>query len=255
MQEAMSTTKRELTVFGIISEAWKLTYGAKWAICLPALFVMIPAYIAIIFMTIVFFMGGGSGITGFIFIVIGIGLLYLMIGCLCGALKVSIERARGKFIRATSGFHSFSRVIPMVLTLLLVGILLLPGNLLQYIPGLNGQTQGAMVTVFILKTVYGLLVGSLVYMSFPLVIDKINSPFAALYRSFKASWQHWLKLIGVFVIAEIISLISMIPFMLGMILKNQIVAIVGCGVMFVALIWILPFLFLIQGVIYHKLFD
>jgi len=255
MQETASTVNQKLTVFGTISEAWKLTHGTKWAICLPILFVVLPAYLAIIFMAVSFFLGKFSSTTGGIFLVIGIGLIYLIIGCVTGALKVSIERARGNSVSATSGFHSFSRVIPIVLTLLLVGIILLPGNLFHYIPGLNTQTMSAKITVFILQTAYGLIVGPLVYMSFPLIVDKINSPFSALSRSFKAAWPHWFKLIGIFVIAEIVSLLLWAPFMLGMNLKMQGLAFAGLGVMFLAIVWAMPFLFLIQGVIYHKLFD
>lgn len=259
----VSTTNRNITVFGVLGEAWRLTTGVKWAIWAPFLVMMLIYSIAALlagvgvaaFHTDVKSLNGVGAAVLTIGVIVGFSFLYLLFGCMCGVLKVSIERGRGREVTGKTGFHSFSRVVPMVLTIIVAFIILAPQMLFQFIPGLNVETTEAIIIVTLLETVYGLFVGSLLYMSFPLIVDKVNSPLTAIGRSIKTCFPHWFKLIGIYIMVELISMATMAPFLLGSALKSDAGALLGAFFMFVAFIWILPFMFLVQGVIYHKLMD
>ncbi len=271
MREPMPPT-RHLRVFETLNEAWDLTKGCKWAIIGPMLSILGAGIILGLILGIGIALTKASGkipaptgmeqlnsIAQFILIA---GMLILgiySIGLICGLLKISIERARGNPVSASMGFKYFSRLIPVLLTVIVVLILT---ELPQIIMLIKELFSGVKITnihqilpVEIIQIIYGLIVGAFLYLSLLLAVDNTNSPFTVVKRSFKATRHHWLTIIGIELMVFLIIFVAYIPMQLGIFLQNQIVHIIGGIFLSVALIWILPFVFLVRGVVYHKLID
>jgi hypothetical protein len=88
-----------------------------------------------------------------------------------------------------------------------------------------------------------------------LAIDQTNSPFAAIGHSIKACAPHWFKIIGIVLMTYLIMIALYVPYILGLVFQHNLLLIFGGIFILVAMIWVMPFLFLVQGVVYHKLVD
>ncbi|HEV2613949.1 MAG TPA: hypothetical protein VGV92_04495 [Gammaproteobacteria bacterium] len=254
---------KTFSVFETIGESWRLTKGAKWAIFSPLLCLFLAELLAVVVVlggiAILHAMGLSAevmtAISVLVGIALGITLIYLLAGLFAGMMKVSIERGRGNSVSGKSGLHSFSRVTPVLLTLILFVLFLLPGSLVQFIPGLDNKNVETQIIVTSIQMIYDLIVIPFLYLSLPFAVDKINSPFTAIASSFKAVRGNWSKLVGLFVMVDLIFLVFMLPFFLGSVFNIEAIAIIG-GIFFaVSYIWLFPFMCIVQGVIYHKLAD
>jgi hypothetical protein len=261
MNEQM-TAFRQFTVFGIIGEAWRLTKGAKWALLAPLICMIVVELVglAVILGAMVFVHGmqtkPSTGVIVLCGLAFSFAIIYVFTGLLAGVVKTAIERGRGKTVSGTSGFHSFSRVAPVMLTFLLFMLCLAPQFLLRLIPGLNGTETTTLVIVFILQTIYGIVVTPLLYLCVPLAVDKTDSAFTAIADSVKVSLPHWLKLIGIFLVMELLMITAwFIPMGISVFAHNHFISILAIIFLLVTYVWIIPFMFVVQGVLYHKLID
>jgi len=239
------TNSRDLAIFDTLREAWRLMKGSKLAILVPLLvpmiFFLVPTMINVIFtsssITTIF--------TAFCYVV----GMFLFLGIIAGIIKISIERARGNAVSISMGFRSFSRMIPLLLTVILFGVLSQLPSLIMLMLKIEPT---AIVAPLIL--IYVLLVTTFLYLSMLLAVDKTNNPFTAISRSFNVIRPHWLKVLGIIVITEVIG------FMIGMLIGFaegffNVPEIVGNVLMCIAIIWYVPFMLLVQGLVYHKLID
>ncbi|HEV2613947.1 MAG TPA: hypothetical protein VGV92_04485 [Gammaproteobacteria bacterium] len=257
MRESAPGTPRPLDIFAVIVEAWQLTKGAKWAINAVQLTVLGVYILAMAIGTGVLFLlfpdvitqvatKGYDGISSSFVItlfIIFIAVFYVTYGLLAGVIKVSIERARGNPISAAMGFNYFSRALPLIVTQIILWLFLIPGIFLD------------LFHIPFLMTLYSFIISSFFYLSLPLVVDRISSPFAAISHSYETIRPHWLKIVGIAALIYMIYFNLSIPLRIGLHTHNYNLVMFGMALILIAMIWIGPFIFLLQGVVYHKLID
>lgn len=237
---------RNLELFDVLGEAWALTSGIKLSIWIP---LMLAGLIGVLSGALFHFLSTVIQwkFAAFILPLWIVVAVYLLIYLGCCVVKTSITIARVAPVTIASAFSAFSQPFwPLFATIFLAAIALLPGVLLA--------RAGASWLGFF----YDIIVGPLVYMSIPLIVDCINSPLVAISLSFKSARAHWLTLIGLFLMKRIIfgliSYAAIALFVLYAASKSD-------GIIFLGLVLVLfcirvvPFIYVMQGVVYHKLFD
>ena len=208
----------DFNIGDLLSEAWQRVKGTK-GIIIGGFIVFYVALFA------------ATAVLGFIFCglasednIAGIIIAQLIITVLASALSypflaglnmVGIRRAADQPVSFNEIFSHFGRLVPLLITAVVMMVLVYVGMLLLIIPGIY------------LSVAYMLAI--------PLVVERGLSPWQALETSRKAISQHWFKVFGLFLLLGIIMGLSMIP--------------VGIG-----LIWTIPLFIISMGVLYRTIF-
>lgn len=132
-----------------------------------------------------------------------------------GFAMMGVKRAAGQPISATMIFDYYGRTLPIFLLNLVMFLLIAIGLMLLVVPGIY------------LMIAYG--------MAIPLLVDKNMGIWEALETSRKAMTKCWFRYFGLMLLMMLIIMISAIPLGLG-------------------LIWTMPTLVLVVGVVYRDLF-
>lgn len=258
MQERNLTANRNLDVMALMREAWQLTNGGKWPIWAPMLTAFLSLAICVGLVSLLSLIGGylpqNKFVTVTLFIIgaiIIISFIYVFIGLVSGAIKTAIERARNRPVTHKTGFHSFSRVNIVLLTFLCFIPFIVP----QFLLNLLTVHNDFLFKTQILQTIYGILIGPFLFLALPLAVDKTDSPLKAIMTSVKTGYAHWNKLVIISIVIEVVTLAIMLVLKLGAMTGVTFLSYLGLIIFAVAYIWFLPFLSLLQGVIYHKLAD
>lgn len=272
MREPMPATRR-LRVFQTLGEAWKLTKGSKWAIWAPMLvlfgaslvFGLLFIGLAYIFKTAATADTAAHLSTAGLVLIIVLCLLmaFVYFGLLAGMVKVSIERARGNLVSGSSGLHSFSRAFPLFFTMIIAAIVVEVPILLFFfgikmlgVLQLNPEGASfAQLLPLLIVILYSLIVSPLLYLCGLFAVDQTSNPFAAVGRSIKACSHHWLRIIGLMIMVNVIMILCYCPSLLGIHLQNMPLQLIGLIFMLIAIIWLFPFMLLVQATAYHKLVD
>lgn len=208
----------EWDIGSLISRAWELTSGAKGVIWLG---------IGAMFMVFLLFALVAMGVTSLAvempveneFTLVG--FFFEMIDTVltsvftAGILLMGVKRARLEELAWTDIFAGFSRLISIFIAALLQVLLLTIGFMLLIVPGIYLMIGYSMTMV--------------------LIIDRGMGPWEALETSRKAIHPVWWKVFGLFLVSWLILGVSAIPFGIG-------------------LIWTLPFVTILTGVLYSILF-
>lgn len=131
-----------------------------------------------------------------------------------GLMMIAIKRSVGIPTNAFMVFDYYPKTIPIFLLYLLMTIMIVIGLILLVLPGIY------------LLVAYTLAI--------PLLVDKNMGLWEALEASRKAITPCWFRTFGLFFVAMIILLVSAIPLGIG-------------------LIWTIPFLGLVMGILYRNL--
>lgn len=209
----------EFSIGEVISEAWAKTSGAKWTIHLAFLYffmVMMAVLMAFIFLSTIL-MGEAQDPSGNVImeLVIQLGLNLIILPMMAGVTILGIKRSVDAPIKSGSIFGHFSKMIPLLLTMILMYIMIFIGFLLLVLPGIY------------LAVAY--------YMAIPLVVEKGMSPWQALETSRKAVTRRWFSVFAFFIIMGVIAFVSAIPLGLG-------------------LIWTMPLMIIAFGILYRNMF-
>ena len=95
------------------------------------------------------------------------------------------------------------------------------------------------------------------------IADKKINPFSALITSIKTVSTHWIRILFTLIFSYLIVLVclavvvgvaAIIGAVISHVLPHSISIMIGIAV-FIASIWVLPFLLSVPGVIYHRLVD
>jgi uncharacterized membrane protein len=148
-------------------------------------------------------------------LIMQLGLNLIMMPLMVGIMILGIKRSVDAPIKAGFIFGYYSKMIPLLLTMILMYIMIIIGFLLLILPGIY------------LSVAY--------YMALPLVAEKDMSPWQALETSRKAITRRWFSVFALFIILSIIVFISAIPLGLG-------------------LIWTMPLMIIAFGVLYRNMF-
>ncbi|MDX2165014.1 MAG: hypothetical protein SFW07_06335, partial [Gammaproteobacteria bacterium] len=241
MQDVSSNPR--FTVFGTYREAWKLVKGVKWTIWATALVILLIA--AVTSLIPLFLIGREaasfvelSSTQKILFAVFYfIGMAVIIPGAFAALGKITIERARNNPISIKIGLRAFwSRLLPVLFTFIFAyAIIIVPAIILVALLHIEPTMTWGLLFV-----VYAVLVGTCLSLSLFLAIDKTNNPFAAIYRSFKATWPHFYRVLGLIILNELIGLALQIPIQIGSVLGSEALTVTGFIVMLIAMIWIIP---------------
>jgi hypothetical protein len=171
-----------------------------------------------------------------------------------GAVMTAILCARGESVQAKTGFRYLNRSVAVIITLFLIALF---ANIITYIvhlPSIMTMLGSHIGWLHILAAIIAVLVYVFCFISVPLAIDKNKSPGAALLTSFHIIKHCWLKVLVLLIIIYIFFIIALIPLYIGAMIHPY-AKLLGAVITTIALIWLTPFILLIQGVLYHKLVD
>lgn len=148
-------------------------------------------------------------------LVVGILSSALAYPFMAGINMVGIRRAADQEVNFNEIFSHFGRTVPLLVTAIVMMLLVYLGIFLLVLPGLY------------LAVAYMLAI--------PLVVERGLSPWQALEASRKAISQHWFKVFGLFLLLGLITVVSAIPLLIG-------------------LVWSIPLFVIAMGVLYRTIF-
>jgi uncharacterized membrane protein len=214
----------QISIGAIFSEAWAKISGLKGTLWLAWVFSIVP--IMLVSAAINFILGkfgilvkpAGASTTHLFssYTLISQFLqLFVTLPLAAGLLMLCIKLAVGVPVEATEVFKYFKKVLPLVGATLLVYVLIILGTCLLILPGIY------------LAIAYSLAI--------QLVVEKNLGIWEALETSRKSITHHWFSLFGLYIVLVLIVIVSIIPLGIG-------------------LIWTLPFLYLVVGIVYRTIF-
>jgi hypothetical protein len=206
----------ELSIRGVLREAWEKTDGAKLpingAMVIYMLFVMATVFLPEILM------GDGDVSTPPTWqSQVAQQLLSQLVGAplYAGLFMIGLRRAVGAPIRASVILGQLHKAVPLFITNILMSLLVMIGFVLLIIPGIY------------LAVAYQCAMG--------LVADKNLGPWQALETSRKAIGKHWFRALG-----------------LGLALLG--INVLTILTLFIGLIWTVPMSLIAVGVFYRTVF-
>ncbi len=206
-------------IIGVIKDTWEETKGAKasiWAAIAVLYLVMLLAEAAASFLTLSRGVEETTGVGQGFDSVIQLFLSAVAVIFTAGLLYIGVKKVAGEGISWKMIFNGFYFAGQIVLATLLQLIFVAIGLLLFVLPGLY-LTVGYSLTL-------------------PLIMDRGMSAWEAMEVSRKAIHKVWWKVAGAFVLMGLIQFVSAVPFGIG-------------------LIWTVPMVIILVGVMYHRLFS
>ena len=214
----------EFSITGVISEAWAKTNGCKWTMQLAFSIYFLLAILVVLGMGFVLTMAGFSvdassemdgASMGLSVLLQNIVMTAVTVPVGAGIFMLGLQRAQGGQLSAGSVMGYYHKVLPLLMTTILMYVMIFIGFLLLVLPGIY------------LAIAY--------YMAVPLVVEKDLSPWEALETSRKAVSKRWFSVWGLFMVLGAINFVATIPLGIG-------------------LIWTLPLTVISFGILYRNMF-
>jgi len=242
----------DFSIGGILSEAWGKVSGSKgtiWGGLFVAFGMMIAAGIV---MLIAFFVIAAvtaalaqaspevAGVFGVInMIIINIINMTVSYPVFAGIYLIGIRRAGGYPVDFTMALSGLKKLVPLILTALLMSLMLvLPAVLLASLAGIIITTTNATwiaIPLAIIGVIYLIYLAVSYLLAMPLVLERGLSPRQALGTSRKAISQHWFKVFFLMMVLGLITFLSYLPLL-------------------IALIWTIPMNLIAIGILYRTVF-
>jgi len=215
----------QFVIGDIIREAWRKTKGAKGTVWLALLLygiIMIPVTIGVPWLLEMAGMPSQQApgapfdptlLVGLIVAQIISIAITLPLGA--GLFMLGLKLASGVPVSATEVFGYFHKVLPLLVTVVVMYIMLIIGFILLIIPGIY------------LAVAY--------YLAIPLVVEKGLGPWQALEASRKAISKCWFRFFGLGFTLTLLMIVAAIPLGIG-------------------LIWVMPLLIIAFGIVYRNIF-
>ncbi|HLB56299.1 MAG TPA: hypothetical protein VJK30_03085 [Coxiellaceae bacterium] len=246
----------------IIKQAWKNVHGCKWPMWIMILSTVV-VQIILNFFSHHFSQQPKSEVKFFIdFILTGLLFAPLMIS----AVMIGVQHCRNQPVSFKTGFGYIKRwpmlIVGKIVTVLPVYFILLPLFLLFGRPLLHNFLAHHIAVIFLfLLAVFFYAIFVMLTLLF--IADKKINPFSALITSIKTVSTHWIRILFTLIFSYLIVLVclavvvgvaAIIGAVISHVLPHSISIMIGIAV-FIASIWVLPFLLSVPGVIYHRLVD
>lgn len=217
-QEVEETESTGFTVFGVIKKAWQLTKGAKasfWAATIVMYLILIAMSVSIVPLYDSAMVQSDNIVGAWVTLLAQLVISAVSTILTAGLIYMGVRRASGRALFWKQVFSGFKMTGKLLVATILQFILIFIGMLLLVLPGIY------------------LAVGYL--MTIPLIMANKMSPWQAMETSRKAIHKVWWKMFGLAVVMSVIIVVSAIPLGLG-------------------LIWTLPMIFIVGGVVFTQLF-
>lgn len=246
--------KQPFTIIDIINDAWRLVHGHKGPLWAIAIFIGVTSIVLQFLISWIFHIDPQNPSITYRYLIMPLVNNIIIAPFFGGAVMVAVLCARGKPVHARTGFGYLSQSVAVIITMFLIALLANIITYLVHLPQIAIALNGHIGWLNLLATLISILVYVFCFISVPLVLDKNKSPVAALITSFHLIKHYWFKTLILLIIIYVFLIIAMIPLYIGAMIHPY-AKLAGAVVMVVALIWLMPFVFLIQGVLYHKVVD
>ena len=206
----------DFTVMEVIKEAWEKTKGIKGPVWGGSLLIIgLLLVINIIVGILMKMLGHGSTSSMAISYAVQVTVSFALYPFIAGVMMMGVRRAVDLPVSYKMVFGYLQYMVPIIVSSILVTILTFIGFAAFVIPGLY-------LSIAFLLTI-------------PLIIDKDMGPWEAMMKSLKGITPKWFKVFAIYLIMIILYVLSMIP-------------------LFIGIIWTLPMLIVIGGILYRNIF-
>lgn len=246
--------KTRFTINETLSEAWQLVKGSKWPIWAIAIFIGISSLvIQFLFIRILRINQVTPSIhDSYLFMPILNSIVIAPF--FSGAIMTAVKRARGQKINATSGYQYFNKTIPVMIGMGLIALFATIMNYIFHLPIISSTVGRYIVWFYLLAWAISILVYTFTILTTPLIVDKNHTAWKSLIISFQITKHSWFKILLLMLILYIFFVVATIPLIVGAMIHPY-AKLFGVAIFILILVWLLPYIFLIQGLIYHKLVD
>jgi hypothetical protein len=205
----------EFSVGGILSEAWAKTSGFKMTAHLALGLYLVGMLVVMIPLGML--AGVPTSTTGILAnsLLQQVLLSAVVMPITAGLTIIAIKHSIGRSHTVGEVLGHYGKVIPLLITIILMYVMIVIGFLLLVLPGIY--------------------LGVAYYFAIPLVVEKNMGPWEALETSRKAVSKHWFGFFGLFFCVGLINIVAIIPLGLGM-------------------IWTVPMSLLAYGIAYRNMF-
>lgn len=171
-----------------------------------------------------------------------------------GSFMVAIRHVCSKPINMRSGYRYFNQYVAIATAMVIIGIL---SNLVVMVvnfPTLANYFGSKEPYLELFAGIYSLFVYALFVFTLPLIIDQRYKITKALLASVKLAKPHLLKIVVIFVLAYLCIFLATIPALIALSIgKWAVLRLLGSLFFIIALIWLLPFFFLLCAELYHRI--
>lgn len=201
-----------------LSEAWQKVNGNKGTAVLAMMIyigIMIAYGVVAGLIKFVFTAVAGETGTELGAILTDLGQFVITAPLGAGFFMLGVRMSIGAPTRAGSILNYYDRIVPLALTTLLSGLMIILGIILLVIPGIY------------LSVAY--------FLALPLVVDKGLGPWQAMEASRKAVTHRWFSVFGLLIVLGLLSIAGAIP-------------------LFIGFIWTIPLYMIALGILYRNIF-
>lgn len=246
--------ERTFAIWEIIGQAWELVSGSKWPIWAIAILIGVVSIVLQVIIAYIFRIDMKAPPMVYQYLILPCINSIVIAPFFGGAVMVGITRARGKTIGPKLGYQYFGKTLPLMITMLIMALLANIINTIVHIPAIAIPLGFQAGWLNLIAAIISILVYVFLFLSVPFVIDKDLAPLTALKMSFEVVKHCWFKVLILFILVYLFFLIAMIPLFIGTLIHPY-ARLLGAAILIGALIWLIPFAFLVEGVLYHKLVD
>lgn len=249
-----SLTKRSFSIRETLSEAWDLLEGTKSAIWTVAIFIglislLIPLLIAW------FIQINPQDLPAlFRYLLIPLIANTAIAPFYAGSFMVAITRARRRPIHSGLGFSYFSKTWQVMLTMFLVAVMANVIIYLAHAPFTVSALPALAGWINLFAAIVAIFVHIFFLFSIPLVVDKNYSPLGSLKASFNIIKSSWVSVLLLLIVIYGLFIVASIPMAVGSMIHPY-AKLLGMAILIGALVWLVPYMFLVEGLLYHKLVD
>ncbi|MBU0633167.1 hypothetical protein KKA17_11040 [bacterium] len=210
----------DFSVKEILSEAWRLTEGAKLILNVSFILYILVAVLLSALLSLIFdpkiYYESQQFFKGFLSEQAQSLLsLPILMPIMSGIVMLAIKRASRKKMEILSIFNYYVLVWPLVFASLLVNAVVILGFVMLIIPGIYLSITFAFVI--------------------PLIIDKQLGIIDAMKTSYKVVSKRWFKFFGLYATLAFFALLCILTLGIGF-------------------IWVLPLSLMVNGVLYRRIF-
>ena len=252
--ESTPVSKHSFGIAEVLNEAWNLVRGSKWPIWAIAIFIGISSLIVQLIIIGIFRIDAQASPTYYQYLLMPIINNVVVAPFFAGAVMTGIKRARGEAIEVKTGFRYFNKTWQVMVAMLLIAFLANILNYIVHLPSIVIALNLHAGWLNIIAAIVSILVYVFTLFSVPLIVDKNHSPWGALLASFHIIKKSWFKVLILLIIVYVFFIIAAIPLFVGAMIHPY-AKLLGAIILIVALVWLLPFMFLVQGALYHQLVD
>ena len=166
----------------------------------------------------------------------------------------AISRTRGKAVSPRSGYQYFRKNLSVMLRMLLITFLATIVNYIVHLPPIATAVGRDAVWLNILGSIVATFMYVFTILTIPLIVDKKHTPWDGLIASFLPVKSYWFKVFMPYSHYLCFFIVATISLIVGRMIYSH-ARLLGAGIFILILVWLLPYIFSIQGVLYHKLVD